>query len=88
MDGSEAGARLYPLSLVGEGERVCIKSCRHKDATVRQLSDLGLPVGSEVTVLTRHPRGPMVLARDGLRIALDQGVTHRIYVARGAAPGR
>ena len=38
--------------------------------------------GSEVTVISRVPGGPMVVARDDLRVALGTGMAHRVMVAR------
>jgi ferrous iron transport protein A len=71
----------FPLAIAGQNEEVEIVACLPGQGAARKLADLGLPIGSRLKVLTRHPGGPMVVARDSVRIALGAGMAHRILVA-------
>lgn len=82
MDAYSAGVGAYPLVLAAVGERVRIVATRAGRGTDRRLSDLGLTSGYEVTVLSRDSSGPMVVARDDMRLALGTGLAHRILVTR------
>lgn len=82
MDAYNAGVGAFPLILAAAGERVRIVAVGGGRGIDRKLSDLGLTVGSEVTTLSRDPAGPMVIARDDVRIALAGGIAHRVLVAR------
>lgn len=76
------GVSAFPLMLANEGERVRILAFSHGRSMDRKLADLGLPVGSELVVMARQQGGPMVVARDSVRIALGSGIAHRILVTR------
>jgi ferrous iron transport protein A len=52
----------------------------------RKLTDMGLPIGSEFTIVARQPGGPVVIAREGMRLALGSGIGHRIMVSRAHGP--
>ncbi len=82
MDALSVGARAFPLFFASEGEKVRILAYDSGRGVERKLADLGLPVGSELTIMTRQHGGRMVVARDGVRIALGVGMAHRIMVAR------
>lgn len=86
MDALTVGAGVFPLALAGEGERVRIIAYSSGRGVERKLADLGLPVGSDLTIMTRQGAGQMIVARDGIRIALGAGMAHRIMVARVDAP--
>jgi ferrous iron transport protein A len=82
MDALAASLSAFPLVLANEGERVRILSFNHGRSLDRKLAELGLAVGNEVVVMARQQRGPMVVARDDMRIALGSGMAHRILVTR------
>lgn len=82
MDAYSAQVGAFPLVLAAVGERVRIVATRAGRGTDRRLSDLGLTSGYEVTVLSRDSSGPMVVARDDMRLALGTGLVHRILVTR------
>lgn len=82
MDAYSAQVGAFPLVLAAVGERVRIVATRAGRGTDRRLSDLGLTSGYEVTVLSRDSSGPMVVARDDMRLALGTGLAHRILVTR------
>ena len=77
-------AHLFPLALTGAGEEVRIAALRAGKGLTRRLSDLGLPVGSVIRVIQRRPGGAMVVGRDGLRVALGAGMSHKMMVALAA----
>jgi ferrous iron transport protein A len=82
MDAFNAGVGSFPLILAGEAERVRIVAIAGGEGLYRKLTDLGLVPGSEITIVSRVPGGPMVVARDDLRVALGTGMAHRVMVAR------
>jgi ferrous iron transport protein A len=82
MDAYSAGAGAFPLLLAGDGERVRIVALVGGRGMDRKLADLGLVVGSELVVLRRDRDGPMVVARDDMRLALGVGIAHRVLVLR------
>lgn len=86
MDALSGSLATFPLLLASEGERVRIVAFRSGREMERKLADLGLPVGSEITIVSRHGGGPLVVARDHVRIAIGAGIAHRVLVARSARP--
>lgn len=82
MDAYSAGVGAFPLILASEGERVRVVAVGDGRGMDRKLADLGLSTGCEVTVLRRERGGPMVVARDEMRLALGAGIAHRVLVAR------
>lgn len=82
MGSINAGVGAFPLLLASEGERVRVVAVGSGRGFNRKLSDLGLAVGSEVTVVRRDEEGAMVLARDEMRLALGMGIAHRVLVMR------
>lgn len=82
MDALSAGVGAFPLLLAAEGERVRVVAVGRGRGADRRLSDLGLAVGCEVTILHRDQDGAMILARDEMRLALGMGIAHRVLVSR------
>lgn len=82
MDAYSAGVAPFPLLLAAEGERVRVVAMQGGRGMDRKLADLGLVVGSELTVVRHDSDGPMVVARDDLRLALGIGIAHRVLVVR------
>ncbi len=82
MDAYSAGVGPFPLLLAAEGERVRVVATAGGRGMDRKLADLGLVVGSELMVVRHDSRGPMVVARDDLRLALGMGIAHRVLVVR------
>jgi ferrous iron transport protein A len=77
---TERGA--FPLTLAGEGERVCIATLGGGRGFLFKMTEMGLPVGSELTVVQRDGGGSIVVARNDTRIALGAGMAHRVMVSR------
>jgi ferrous iron transport protein A len=88
MDGYGPGVGAFPLTLAAVGERVRIVAVHRGRGIDRKLSDLGLTSGCEVTVVSRGGGGPMVVARDDMRLALGAGIADRVLVARVEDGGR
>lgn len=83
MDAFSAAVGAFPLRLAGEGERVRVVALARGHGLEKKLIDLGLPIGSELTVMSGPAGGgPLVVARGHARIALGHGLAHRVLVAR------
>ena len=78
--------KTFPLALAGEGERVRIAAFNGGRGVMFKMTEMGLPIGSELTVTQRPAGGPMVVARNDARIALGAGMAHRVMVARVTDP--
>lgn len=68
-----------PLTMVNEGELVCIKKITGKDDTIRFLSRLGFVEGEQISVVSRIAGNIIVNVKD-TRIALDKSLANRIAV--------
>lgn len=65
--------------MAGEGASVRVTALRGGTGLDRRVTELGLGIGSEITVLQRQGGG-LVLARDGMRVAIGGGIAHKILV--------
>ena len=72
-------SRLIALSELAVGQRVRLVRIEGGQRLQRRLLALGISVGDE-TVLVQRRGGGVVLARGGNRVALGEGVAHRLYV--------
>ncbi len=81
----KAGAA-FPLLLASEGERVRIVGFAGGHQLIRRMTDLGLPLGSELAIIHRQGRGAVVVAKNELRIGLGAGMAHKVLVT--AVPHR
>lgn len=68
-----------PLTLVKEGELVCIKRITGKDDTIRFLSRLGFVEGEQIQIVSRIAGNIIVNVKD-TRVALDKSLANRIAV--------
>ena len=81
IDAVRKGAEhAFPLALAAEGESLRIVAMKSGKGFVRKIGDLGLSVGSGITVYQRRAGGSMVVGRDTLRIALGAAAAQRIMV--------
>ena len=78
--GNGGSGTSYPLLLAGAGERVRVVALRGGAALDRRVTQMGINVGAELTVLLREGGGLVVL-RGETRFALGGGMAHRIMVA-------
>jgi Fe2+ transport system protein FeoA len=88
MDAHTAGVGAFPLVLVAPGERVRIAGVSGGDGIRQKLADMGLAIGSVISVANRQDAAGLVIARDDVRIAVGFGVAYRILVARLSEDGR
>jgi ferrous iron transport protein A len=81
MDAYRAGVGAFPLLLADEDKPLRIVALNGGRNMDRKLTDIGLAIGSMITIVSRHGQGRLVLARDEARIALGAGMAHRILVS-------
>ncbi len=68
-----------PLSMVQVGEKKTIVSLHGKDTMKQHLLDLGFVFGQQVEIVGKSSNG-LILSVKGVRLALNQGLAHRINV--------
>ena len=71
------------LSMASPGETVKVIAVRSGWGLQRRLADLGLTPGVKVRVISSGRPGPVVLDVRGSKLALGQGVAHKIMVSTG-----
>ena len=71
---------MMPLSMVTPGEVVQVVAVRAGWGLQRRLAEMGLNPGVTVRVLNSQRPGPVVIDVRGSRLALGQGVAHKIMV--------
>lgn len=69
---------IVPVSELQVGQRVRLVRVDGGQRLQRRLLALGLTVGGEAELVQRRPGG-VVLARGANRVALGEGVAHRVY---------
>lgn len=72
----------FPLSMADEGARVRIVALRGGAGLDRRMTEMGLNVGSELTVRKRQGGGGLVVSRGETRFALGGGLAHKVMVER------
>lgn len=73
---------MMPLSMAPPGEVVQVVAVRAGWGLQRRLAEMGLNPGVEVRVLNSQRPGPVVIDVRGSRLALGQGVAHKIMVTQ------
>lgn len=71
-------SRIVPVSELDVGQRLRLVRVDGGQRLQRRLLALGLAIGGEAELVQRRPGG-VVLARGGNRVALGEGVAHRLY---------
>lgn len=71
----------FPLSMADEGARVRVVALRGGAGLDKRMTEMGLNVGSELTVRQRQGGG-VVVSRGETRFALGGGMAHKIMVER------
>ncbi|MGB5564557.1 MAG: FeoA family protein [Sedimenticolaceae bacterium] len=71
-------SRIVPLVDVAVGQRMRLVRVDGGQRLQRRLLALGLCVGGEAELVQRRSGG-VVLARGGNRVALGEGVAHKLY---------
>jgi len=73
---------MMPLSMVTQGEVVQVVAVRAGWGLQRRLAEMGLNPGVKVRVMNSQRPGPVVIDVRGSRLALGQGVAHKIMVTQ------
>ena len=71
-----------PLSMATQGEVVQVVAVRAGWGLQRRLAEMGLNPGVKVRVMNSQRPGPVVIDVRGSRLALGQGVAHKIMVTQ------
>lgn len=75
----------FPLAMAAENATVCVVAVRGGVGLARRLGDMGLVVGTEITVRQRQGAG-LVVASGQTRYALGGGMAQKIWVREVGAP--
>lgn len=84
MLSSNPNSNAFPLAMTQPGERVRIALLRSGKGLAKRLTELGLHVGSQLTV-SQHEGGNLVVIRGETRLALGAGMAQKIMVTRDPA---
>ena len=84
MLSSDQNSKSFPLAMAQPGDRVRIALLRSGKNLARRLTELGLNVGSELSV-SQHEGGNLVVIRGETRLALGAGMAQKIMVTRDLA---
>ena len=71
-------SQVVPVVELAVGQRMRLVRIDGGQRLKRRLLALGLSVGGEAELVQRRPGG-VVLARGGNRVALGEGVAHKLY---------
>jgi len=74
-----------PLSMASAGTKLEIMGFRGGFGMRRRLADLGMNVGMEISVVSTHRQGPLVVLMKGSRFAIGRGIAHHVFVKRKLA---
>ena len=69
-----------PLSAIGIGATVKMKSVEAGSELRSRLASLGLVPGVDIVVLKNSQKGPFVIQVKGTRLVLGRGMAHKIHV--------
>ena len=75
-------ARLIPLSIAKEGNKLIIKKFEGGRKSQMRLVNMGLRIGDSIEVITNLGHGQMVVAMDQCRFVLGRGIAQKILVER------
>jgi len=71
---------MMPLSMASAGTKLEIIGFRGGFGMRRRLADLGMNIGMEISVITTHQRGPLMVLMKGSRFAIGRGIAHHVFV--------
>jgi ferrous iron transport protein A len=71
---------MMPLSMAKPGKKLEVTGFRGGFGMRRRLADLGVNIGMEISIVTIHQQGPMLVLMKGSRFAIGRGIAHHIYV--------
>lgn len=77
---------MFTLSMLGLYEKAKVVSyfeCSGKQQEcVKQLQNMGIKIGSEVEIVAKQARGPIIAKVDNSRIAIGRGLAHKIIIEK------
>ncbi len=73
--------RLQSLAQIPLGAKVVVALIRFENDRREQLAALGLRAGSEISVIQRSEKGPVLVAVEDNRIAVDYDMAKKIMVS-------
>jgi ferrous iron transport protein A len=76
-----SGPTIFPLSMAGEGVSLRVVALRGGGGVDRPMTEMGLNVGSELTLRQRRGGG-VVISRGETHHALGGGLAHKVMVER------
>ena len=68
-----------PLSMVHPGERAEVVQIRGGRGLSARLASMGFYPGATLEVISNR-KGPLIVAREGMRVALGFGMAHKVMV--------
>lgn len=71
---------IIPLSTARPGEKVEIVDVRAGRGLYMRLANMGFYPGTSIEVVSNVGRGPMIVARGGIRLALGFGMAQKVFV--------
>ena len=71
---------MMPLSMASADKTLEIVGFRGGFGMQRRLADLGMNIGMEISVVSTHRRGPLVVLMKGSRFAIGRGIAHHVLV--------
>jgi len=71
---------MMPLSMASADTKLEIIGFRGGFGMRRRLADLGMNIGMEISVITTHRRGPLMVLMKGSRFAIGRGIAHHVLV--------
>ncbi len=71
---------MRPLSMVNPGEKVELAEIRAGRGLSTRLADMGFYPGVVIEVISNFGRGPLIVAKQGIRLGLGFGMAHKIWV--------
>ncbi|RKX70802.1 hypothetical protein DRP53_03830 [candidate division WOR-3 bacterium] len=71
---------MLPLSAVEPGRRVEIVEIRAGRGLIMRLATMGFYPGTVIDVISNIGRGPLIIAREGIRLGLGFGMANKIWV--------
>ena len=70
----------FPLPMAHEGERLRVVALRAGRVTDRRLVELGITIGTELTLIQSDGDGPLLVAVSDMRLGLGRGMAHKVLV--------
>lgn len=70
----------FPLPMASEGDRLRVVALRAGRSADRRLIEMGITVGTEITLVQAGGEGPLLVAVSDMRLGLGRGMAHKVLV--------